>query len=273
MTEFSTENSETEDDRYHVPGVVRAFQIMELLSQEPGELGISEIASRLSLPKNSVFRILTTLTYCGYLRRDPERKVFGLTHKMLSVGYAAIDEANFMEKALEPMRYLRDQVKESVLIGTLSGGHGVVLDQIPSPHPIKVLVEIGHQFPLHSAAPAKAILAFMNAEERESIIQKIRFTRFTDYTITSRSAFRDELEQIRIAGYSIDRGEEVEEIHCVAAPIRNHRNQPIASIWTTGPRTRLGEDLFEKTGAQVTEQANVISKRLGWIAPAATPSN
>lgn len=255
--------SETIDDRYHVPSLVRALQIFELLATQPDDLGVSEISARLSLPKNSVFRILTTLADYGYLNREPEQKRYGLSRKLLALGYAAIDEMNLVEKSLGPMRSLRDATRESVLLGTLSGGSGVVLEQLPSPQPIKVTVEIGHRFPLHTAAPGKAMLAFLDVAQRDAIVDSMEFTRNTRHTITTKAAYLDELRRVREQGYAVDRGEEVEEIHCVSAPIFNRRSEPIAAIWATGPRTRLTKGRIAEVRAIVVEQADIISRRLG----------
>lgn len=257
-------SSPEDDDRYHVPSLVRALQILELLAKEPGVLGISEMASRLGLPKNSVFRITTTLVDHGYLHRDPVQKVFTLSHKLLALGYAAIDEANLVEKALKSMHQLCELTQETVLLGVLSGRHGIVVEQIPSPSAIKVMVEIGHQFPLHSSAPGKIFLAYMDQERRDSILDQMTFTRFTDRTITDRSAYLLELARVRETGYALDQGEEVDGIHCIAAPIRNRRGQAIASIWVTGPSTRLRKSSFEKVRRLVMEQARQISLQIGW---------
>lgn len=256
--------NDTLDERYHVPSLVRALQIFELLAKEPESLGISEISTRLSLPKNSVFRILTTLADYGYLNREPVQKRYVLSRKLLALGYAAINEANLVEKSLGPMRILRDITEESVLIGTLSSHRGVVLEQLPSPQPIKVMVEIGHNFPLHSAAPGKAILAYLEASQQKAIVDLITFEKLTGRTITRKSDYYKELAKVAQQGYALDQGEEVDDIHCIAAPIFNRRGEPIASIWVTGPRMRLTKDRFPKVRAAVMEQARTISERLGW---------
>jgi len=259
---------ETTEQRYHVPSLVRALQIFELLAAEPESLGISEISARLSLPKNSVFRILTTLADYGYLNRDPAHKRYVLSRKLLALGYAAIDEANLIEKSLEPMRTLRDITQESVLIGTLSSHRGVVLEQLPSPQPIKVTVEIGHHFPLHTAAPGKAMLAYLEASQQESIVESMTFEKLTNRTIIKKPDYYKELAKVARQGFALDQGEEVDDIHCIAAPVFNRRGEPIASIWVTGPRTRLTKDRFPKVRTAVMDTARTISQRLGWEAAA-----
>jgi DNA-binding IclR family transcriptional regulator len=249
--------------RYHVPNLGRALEIFELLARHAEGLGVSEIAQALGVSKNSVFRITMTLLDYGYLLRDEESKRFTLSHKLLTLGYAAVCEHNLVEKALDILRELRDAVKETVLIGTLAGTEGVVLDQVPGTHPVKFLIDPGMRFPLHADAPGKALLAFLPEPEREALLDRIELTRFTDRTITRKEDLRRELEEIHACGYALDRAEMVEGCRCVSAPVFDHHGRPVAAIWVTGPADRFRERDFPTIGRQVVEHANRISQRLG----------
>ncbi len=257
-------SGETDTTRYHVPNLDRALIILEFLASEPHGYGVSEIARRVELPKNSVFRIVSTLHAHGYLNRRDSDKTYRLSRKLLSLGYAAIDEHNLIEKSIQVMRELRDACDETTLIGTLIDNQGVVLEQVPSNQPVKVLIKIGHHFPLHTAAPGKAMLAFLPEDQCEAILDKMRLTKFNDRTITSKAKFREELAEVRELGYALDRGEELETLHCVAAPILDHRGHPVAGIWITGPASRLKTEDFERLGKIVMEHVHIISERFGY---------
>ncbi len=250
--------------RYHVPNLDRALMILELLAQRPHGAGISDLARELSLPKNSVFRIVSTLHAHGYLTREDSGKTYRLSRKLLSLGYAAIDECNLVEKSMDVMREIRDELEETTLIGALVGSQGVVLEQVPSNQPVKVLVRVGHHFPLHTAAPGKALLAALPDAELEALLPQLRLTKFNNRTITTRKALRDELAEIRKLGYAVDRGEELDDLHCVAAPILSHRGYPLASIWITGPASRLHLEEFPRIGVLVREKVAVVSRRFGY---------
>ena len=257
-------NAEDPTARYHVPNLNRALSILEFMASHPKGCGVSEIARRLDLPKNSVFRIVSTLHYRGYLNRDSGGKHYRLSRKLLALGYSVISEQNLVEKSLKRMRLLRDQTEETVLLGTLGDGYGLVVEQVPSVQPVKFLIDIGHRFPLHSAAPGKAMLALLPEDELEHQVSQMSFTRFNDRTITSREKYLEELAEVRECGYAVDRGEELESLHCVAAAILNHRNYPLAAIWATGPSFRMTEQSFEKIARFVTESASAISKKFGY---------
>lgn len=266
-TELVVHQSSEKDDRYHVPSLVRALSIIEHLAEHREELGSAEIADALAIPRNSVFRILTTLTDYGYAHRDPENKTYGLSRKFLSVAYRAIDGQNLVERSLDQLRSLRDLTGETVLIGALTGHEGIVIEQVLSKHTIKVMVDIGQRFTMHTAAPAKAMLAFLPPAERDAAVSRITFTRFTDSTCTSAAAFLEELKVVAETGYALDRGEEVADIVCIAAPIFNHRRRPIASIWVTGPKSRVADHDIDPIRRATMLHARRISARLGYDSP------
>ncbi|MFW5693069.1 MAG: IclR family transcriptional regulator [Thermoguttaceae bacterium] len=265
MSEPSTRTkAQSSTARYHVPNLDRALMILELLARCPHGAGMSDIARELALPKNSVFRIVSTLHAHGYLTRESDGKTYRLSRKLLSLGYAAVDEHNLVEKSLDVMRELRDELEETTLLGALVGSQGVVLEQVPSNQPVKVLVRVGHHFPLHTAAPGKALLAALPEAERDALLPQLRLTRFNEHTITTRKALRGELAQARELGYAVDRGEELDDLRCVAAPVLNHRGYPLASIWITGPASRVHIEDFPRIGALVREKATDVSRRFGY---------
>lgn len=250
--------------KYHVPAVVRVIEILELLAQAPMGKGVSEIAAAIKRPKNSVFRICTTLSDLGYLAREEAGATYRLDRKLLSLGYAAVDESGLIEKAMDVLRELRDATTESAFIAVLARDTGVVLEQVPGIYPVKVTIQIGHHFPLHTAAAGKAMVAFLPDDERAALLGRLQLTRFNSNTITTRAAFERELAEVRRRGYAFDRAEEVAGIACVGAPVLNHRGYPCAGIWVAGPADRLRAKDMDRLGCLVKEHAGRISKRFGY---------
>lgn len=250
-------------DQYHIPSLVRALSLLETLAETRDGFGVSELAERLDIPKNSAFRITATLADHGYLLRDPVSKRFTLSHRFLSLGYAATGAQDLQDKALDRMRQLRDDTGETVLLGTLVGQEGIVLEQIPSQHPVKFLVDVGTRYPLHTAAPGKAMLAYLPLPEQERLLAMLPFTIYNARTLSGPAALRAELETVRRQGYAVDHAEQLDGVHCVSAPIFDHRGYPIAAVWVTAPSLRLRHADFPALARQVMPQAAVISQRLG----------
>lgn len=249
--------------RYKVPNLERGLQILELLLEHPKGLQQSEIAVMLGCSRTSVYRIAMTFLDHGYLLRDEETKALSLSRKLVAMGSRALAEQDLMSVSVDVMNRLRDLVKETVLIGTIVESELVVLGQVLGSHPFKFSVDLGARLPLHTAAPGKAILAFLPADEREALLPSISFKKFNAKTITSVKAFIQELEQAGQCGYALDREEQLTGIHCVSAPIFNRHGYPIAALWTTGPTDRIRRSDLPEVALQVTRHAGLISARLG----------
>jgi len=84
-----------------------------------------------------------------------------------------------------------------------------------------------------------------------------------EYIITKRQ-FVKNLKEVREKGYATDLAEEILNLHCVACPIFNHKLEPNASIWITGPSDRLQPERFDEFGGIIGEFALRISRRFGY---------
>ncbi|MEN9360557.1 MAG: hypothetical protein RL095_2092 [Verrucomicrobiota bacterium] len=254
--------------QHHVPNLERGMKILEHLNLHPAGLTQKELAVQLGYPGNSVFRITMTLLELGYLDRDPASKAFRLTRKLMSVGSASIGEYSIIEKSLEEMRLLRDLTRETVLLGSLlpTTAKGVVMEQVPGLHPFKFLFDVGSPVLLHVGAPGKCLLAFQPEKECRDLLGRIDYQVFTSRTHASAASLRKELAEVRKLGYAVDRGEWMEEMHCVGAPIFDHNRQVVAALWITGPSSRLPEKEIPRLGELIRNSCLSISRSIGYRA-------
>ena len=59
-----------------VGAVLKVFAILQALS-EHSEIGISELAVQLYMPKATVYRFLQTMNTLGYVRQEPSSERYG----------------------------------------------------------------------------------------------------------------------------------------------------------------------------------------------------
>jgi len=251
------------ESRYNVSNLERGLQILELLDRNAQGLTIQEMVTSTGFPKNSIFRIAMTLLNHGWLDRHGETLRFRLSGKVLGLGYGALTELGLIEAALEGMRALRDQVRETVVLSVLKGNEGIVLEGVAGSYPFRFSADPGTRQPLHASASCKAILAFLPESERAAIGSAIRFEKFTPKTLLTLDQLEAELGRIRGDGYALDLGEHMEGVHCVAAPLFGPGRRPVASITVTGPVARMPMDLMQEMGPVTREAAGRISVRLG----------
>ncbi len=251
-------------ERYHIPNLKRALDILEILARNPAGMTLGEISKAAKYTKNSVFRIICTLQDCGYVRKDADDRTIKISRKLVALGYASLGEVNLVEKSIDVMRLVRDRVNETTMLGSLLEDECVLIEQVACRHSFKFMGEIGMRFNLHASAPGKAMIAYLPKTEQAEIIKRIDFKKYNANTITSAADFLKELKTVKECGYALDRSEEIIGVHCVGAPVFDAHGYPIASIWVTGPSDRLKAAAFEEIGKYVRVQADVISNRLGY---------
>lgn len=245
------------------PGTERTLAILELLSKA-GNAGLtaSEIARALGLPHNSTCRIVETIQEFGYVERRFEDRRYVLTGKLLDLARPCVGDKSLAACAFEPLCQLRDKTGETAQLIVRSQNKSVVIEQVASRQPVKVLGEIGFRLPLYSCAPGKAILAALPPPELQSFFKEVKLKRFTPTTLATRETLTRDLEAIREKGYALDLSEGMEGIHCVGAAILDSKLFPIASITVIGPSFRLRPEHFAAAGQHCIDCATAIQRRI-----------
>ena len=252
------------DDKYKVPGLERGLRIIEMLNDRPEGMSMNELSNKLGIPTNSVYRILATLERGNYVRKRSGGSLYELTSKLLSMSSPVTGTPSFVESSLAQMRALRDETKESVLCGTLLGEEGVVLEQVEGLHSFSFRICPGLRFPLHTAAPGKLFLAHMAEAERETLLARLDFKKFTKHTLTTQSALLKEVQQAKIDGFALDREEEMVGQVCVAAPVFNRSGRILGAIWMVAPTSRVSHQDLPVLGETVRTYADAISLGFGY---------
>jgi DNA-binding IclR family transcriptional regulator len=244
------------------PSTDRTLAILEALSEKAGGLTVAELTRVLEVPQNSVFRITATLHERGYLHRRESDRRFVLSNRLFDLARPKVNEKSLVVCAYEAMKALRDRCGETVQLLVFSEAKAVVLEQVTGRHAVKVMGEVGLRVPLYSCAPGKAILSRLPEEEFESWMAGRRLKKFTATTLATRKALEADLAMARRRGYAADVAEGIEGIHCVAAPILNDYEYPVAAVTLMAPVFRLAEDAFEERGNWCIETAAEIRDRL-----------
>jgi IclR family acetate operon transcriptional repressor len=245
-----------------VPILERTLGLLEFLSRCPQGVALSQIARTLKIPKNTTYRMLNTLCTHGYVSRNEAELSYRLTRKLATLVYTSAQEGGLIERALAPMRELRDRVKETVVISILDHQEGIVLEQVPGLHPFRFVCDPGTRQPLHASASTKAILCQLTPGELLSELEHVTYTRYTERTITTAAAFRRELAETRARGYGLDRGEALHGVVCVAAAVLDRQRHPVAAITVTGPAERIRQEDFDKIGGWVVSCSQAVSRSI-----------
>ncbi|WP_129116326.1 IclR family transcriptional regulator [Halegenticoccus tardaugens] len=235
-----------------IRSVDRTLNILEKIG-ERNTVGVTELAEELNVSKSTIHNHLNTMTNRGYVVNENDQYRLGLQFLWFS---DVIQKSNRLyQMAVDEVDELVDGTGERSQVLVEENGHGTYIYQQTDDRAIRTSSRVGTRVSLHSSAIGKALLAYQPSEKVDRILDRDGLPAMTEYTITSREAFVDELERVRETGVAFDDEEGIEGMRCVAAPIKNDQGISVGAISISGPCTRIQGERFEKTLPQEVQRA------------------
>ena len=249
-------------DIYYIEVLGKTLDILDVFGKsEQQHLSLHQISVQTRLNKNTVFRILYTLAEHGYISK--EHQTYQLGAKLVDLGNVKLRRKDLVSVASPYLDALRDQFGETVNLGVLDGGSIRYVDVRESRERFRLAERVGGSDRLHSTALGKAHLAFLPPDEVRSLLKECGMPKQTDHTLTSISALKADLQKIRLVGYALDREESMLGAFCVAAPVLDANQTPVAALSISGPATRFNETKLPAASRALLAAAAAIQEKLG----------
>ena len=84
-----------------------------MVGQNPQGMSIRDLSSGLKLPKGTIHRLLSSLSYFGYIRQDPETKSYFLGLKLMELSTYLGNQLDFRKVAEPILRDLAERTKQT----------------------------------------------------------------------------------------------------------------------------------------------------------------
>lgn len=236
----------------------RVADVLLLFARSDDPLGVSKIARSLSLSKAVVHRILQSLISRSLLQIVPGASTYVLGPAAIGLGTKAWSQLDVRSVASPILRRLRDDTRETTTLSVLVGHHRIYLDQYESPQEVKMVVEIGPRFPLHSGASSRSILAHLPQPFVDEAVDQLRIAK-PEIEIDE---YLKVLQSVRTKGYAASRNERNTGAAAIAAPFFDTAGNVLGSISSSGPVSRYGEEGHEDHARLVMEAAQAITSLL-----------
>lgn len=243
----------------------RSLAILRFLGDNDEEsVSIADLIASQDVHRTTIVRMLHTLESAGFVSRLAGGR-WALGPTFIELGARALGKFSLRDHAKRVMQRLAEATNESIQLCIRSGDDMFVVDVVESSHAVRVGLPLGHRAPLYCTATGKAILAFLSEAEIDDYLGRTAFAPLTSRTIVDRDAFRRELADVRIDGYSTNDEEHCEGVRFVGAPVLDAVQRPIAALVLGGPSIRFSTTDFPRHGAMVRKAADEIGQtvRLG----------
>ena len=254
----------TESGAEGLKSLRKAIRVLECFSLQEPRLPLTDIAHKVGLPLSTAHRILTTLRTVGIVEQEGDRDLYRLGLKLLELGSMVLANMEVHREALPCIEALVRETGETVHLGVFDGSQVVSIEKMDSPHGLASHVTIGKGAPAYCTGVGKALLAFQPEAVVEQVC-RLGLTAYTPQTITDPVKLRKDLAQVRALGYAVDNAEHQPDVRCVAAPIRNHSGNVVASLSISGPASRIPRNRITSLATRVREVTARLSARLGYL--------
>jgi IclR family acetate operon transcriptional repressor len=240
-----------------VQSIERAFDLLEMLADAGGALGLSELAAVSGLPLPTVHRLVRTLVNRGYVRQEASRR-YTLGSRLIRLGEIS---SQMLGTWLRP--FLAQLVRltgETANLAMLDGDEVVYIAQVPSPHSMRMFTEPGRRVQPHCTAVGKALLAELPPGEARALLERDGMPAYTPATITDPDLLIAHLEVIRKQGYAVDEGEQEVGVRCFAVAVPDAPGS--LAISTSGPQARMTDDAAARIVPALKRAAREISETI-----------
>jgi DNA-binding IclR family transcriptional regulator len=236
----------------------RVADVLLLFARSDDPLGVSRIARSLSLSKAVVHRILQSLTSRSLLQVVPGDSTYVLGPAAVSLSTKAWSQLDVRSVASPILRKLRNDTRETTTLSVLVGHQRIYLDQYESPQEVKMIVEIGPRYPLHSGASSRSILAFLPQPYLDEAARQLEALN-PGFDV---DGYLEGLRQVRVKGYAASSNERNTGAASIAAPFYDSAGNVLGSISSSGPVSRYGEEGHEDHARLVMDAAQAITRLL-----------
>lgn len=246
-----------------IQSVDRALSILTLFSSTRTHLGISEIAGFLGLTSSTIHGLVKTLYNNGFLKQDSATKKYSLGIRNFEMGHYFLGGSKAYQVGAAAVHRLAENTGLNVRLAVRDGDHVVVILTVHSKAERFQYYQVGPRVPLYCSAIGKAVLAWLPELDIKAYVEKCDFQSFTRHTITDPEALVKNLETARKNRYALDTEEMLRMSFCVAAPIFDQDNQPVASISLFSGSNPTDHDDFNDLVDELIHTSAEISYAMG----------
>lgn len=244
---------------------LKSLQILNALSDSEKCKSITYISEFTGLPVSTVHRILQEMVASGLVIKEGSEKKYKLGFEAMSLAMRIKSTNYLVDISMREMIRLNDLSNETIHLIAIDNQLGIYIGKLDAKNQIGLRSRVGKRIPLYCTGGGKVLLAYQTPQWIEEYLANTERTCFTENTIVSEEALKEELATIRAQGYALDLREHNPDIICVAAPVFNQENRIVCSIGISAPDYRFSVEKAVSLAPEIMKSAAMISKRLAAI--------
>ncbi len=224
-------------------------------------MGVNVIARSLGLVPSTCLHILRVLAREGLVKFDPLTKLYSPGMGLLLLAGSAISASGF-SAVVQPelQRLSRRYAVTAIGVEVVGLDYMIAVALSRAQSFVSLQIDVGSHFPALISATGRCVAAFghFSWQELEARFRSLRWE-----NAPSLSVWRDEIEQVREQGYSIDRGNYIGGVVIVAVPVLGGRSLTNA-IAAVGLVDQIDEVTAIAIAKDMRESAQAVATQAGF---------
>lgn len=249
--------------------VTRTLALLRHLSDHPEGQTLVDIAGAIQAPLPTLHRLMAVLVTEEFATKwaGTKRYYLGSGAVSLNRGMRRVEEI-----ARARMAELSATTQETVFLTELVGHRAMCTALVDGSRPLRLSVRVGQELPVHAAASARSILAFLPERDVDDVLSSHELTRFTDDTPHTMSSVKQHLDEVARRGFDVCDQELDLNVVAISAPVRSRAGGVTASVTLAAPKDRISPLNRRRWTGLVVDTANAVSAEMGYIrsAPSVT---
>ena len=249
----------------------RGLSILSAFKADRALIGTTELARELGLGISTTHRYIATLARLGYLEQEPTTRRYRLGLRVVDLGFAAINSMEIRQIASPHLQRLSNETGFTVNMAILDGVEIVYVDRYRSTRPgqrqIDLNLHVGARLPAYCTSLGKALLAYLDGDERRRTIESMALTRLGPNTFTTAATLNAELDRVRTTGLAVNNEELAYGLRSIAVPVHGASGEVVAAI-NLSLHTSMGAvsmaEVVSRYGPPLRKTATAITARVGY---------
>jgi IclR family transcriptional regulator, acetate operon repressor len=243
-----------------VQSVERALSVLEAVAKSSEPVALGQLTAVLGIDPSSVFRLANTLKRRGFLANPNGRKHYVLGPSVWRLSREYDWSRMLISICREHVKTLATRTGETAHLAVREARQVFFVDHYASgKQGVIVPGQTGKLLPLHCTAHGKALLADFSLPELKALYGSTSLKKYTARTIVSLRELAKACARVTSDGYALDAAEYLDDVSCVAAPLRDRSGLVIASIGASAPATRLSNGRDATLAQHVCDVARQIN--------------
>ena len=200
--------------------IAKAAAILRVCTENNDGFSLSDIATRIDMPRSTVQRIVNALVDEGLLQTTGAARSIKLGAQIHALSEA--HRVDVIELAHPFLKLLSERTGETVDLAKLKGDHMIFVDQVMGSQRLRAISSVGEIFPVHNTANGKAALALLSDDEISAVINNLNVSdleRQIKQIKNSEIAFDDEEHSAGISAIGTAFKVATGEIYAISIPM------------------------------------------------------